>query len=73
MTSHLDIDDVTADHPIARLELERLKQAAQRYETARRLNPKQWTAAWHKSLTTWKPFDDIIDDITAQNRRQQKQ
>lgn len=44
-------------------EIDRLRKAHERYETARRMNPRQWAAAWELNLKTGKPFDEIIDDM----------
>lgn len=57
------IDDVCAGHPMAMVELQRLRAVADRYETARLLNPRHWKDAWELSISTGKPFDDIIDDV----------
>ena len=35
----------------------------QRYEVARRMNPRQWADAWKLNTTTGKPFDEIIEDL----------
>lgn len=43
-------------------QLYRLIVGHQRYETARRMNPRAWSEAWQLSITTGKPFDEIIDD-----------
>lgn len=40
-----------------------LRTGHQRYETARRMNPRQWADAWKLNTTTGKPFDEIIDDM----------
>lgn len=50
-------------HARQREELERLRTGHQRYETARRMNPRQWAAAWKLNTTTGKPFDEIIDNM----------
>lgn len=63
MGMHLDLDDVAAEHPRALEELAELRRAAQRYETARRMSPRQWAEAWQLNLTTGKPFDEIIDNL----------
>lgn len=34
-----------------------------RYEVARRMNPRQWADAWQLNVSTGKPFDEIIDDL----------
>ncbi len=34
-----------------------------RYETARRMNPRQWAEAWALNISTGKPFDEIIDNL----------
>ena len=47
----------------AAAEIKRLRLAAERYETARRMNPRQWADAWKLNTTTGKPFDEIIDDL----------
>ena len=46
MGKHLDLDDVAAQSPLAKNELEELRKASERYETARLMNPRQWAAAW---------------------------
>lgn len=43
--------------------LERASVGYKRYETARRMNPRQWADAWKLNTTTGKPFDEIIDDL----------
>ena len=43
--------------------IERLSKGNERYETARRMNPMQWSAAWELNITTGKPFDEIIDNM----------
>lgn len=63
MGMYLDIDDVSAGHPRAIEELTELRLNAERYETARRMNPRQWAAAWEINITTGKPFDEIIDNM----------
>ena len=40
-----------------------LRLAAQRYETARRMSPRQWADAWKLNISTGKPFDEIIDHM----------
>jgi hypothetical protein len=40
-----------------------MRKGYERYETARRMNPQQWSAAWELNLKTGKPFDEIIDDM----------
>jgi hypothetical protein len=49
---------------ITERELERLRKGYERYETARRMNPRQWVEAWKATLSTGKRFDDIIDAMT---------
>lgn len=63
MGKHLDLDDVVADHPLAKEQLERLRLAERRYETARRMAPAYWAAAWEVSIKTGKPFDALIDNM----------
>ena len=63
MGKYLDLIDVAAGNPVATAELEELYLARDRYETARRMNPKQWTDAWKLNLSTGKPFDEIIDNM----------
>ena len=63
MGMYLDLSDVAAGHPRAMEELTELRKAAARYETARRMNPGQWAAAWELNITTGKPFDEIIDHM----------
>ena len=36
---------------------------ADRYETARKMNPQQWADAWKLNISTSKPFDEIIDNL----------
>ena len=43
--------------------LERASVGHKRYETARRMNPRQWADAWKLNTTTGKHFDEIIDDM----------
>ena len=40
-----------------------LRTGHDRYETARRMNQRQWADAWKLNLSTGKPFDEIIDDM----------
>ena len=63
MGMYLDLDDVAAGHSRAQEELAELRLAAERYETARRMNPRQWADAWKLNTTTGKPFDEIIDNM----------
>ena len=56
-------DDVVAGHPVAMNELAELRLAAERYETARRMNPRQWADVWKLNISTGKPFDEIIDNL----------
>lgn len=63
MGMHLDLDDVAGGHQLALEELAGLRLARDRYETARRMNPRQWAAAWELNATTGKPFDEIIDNM----------
>jgi hypothetical protein len=44
-------------------EYKMLADGFQRYQVARRMNPKQWADAWKLNTTTGKPFDEIIDDL----------
>ena len=63
MGMFLDLSDVAAGHPLAEQELAELRLAAERYETARRMNPRQWADAWQLNIQTGKPFDEIIDNM----------
>lgn len=63
MEKHLDLDDVACGHPLAMEQLATLRRGVDRYETARRMNPRQWADAWKLNTTTGKPFDEIIDDM----------
>lgn len=65
MGMHLDLSDVAAGHPLAEAELAELRLAEERYETARRMSPRQWAEAWELSTATGKPFDEIIDDMSG--------
>lgn len=65
MGRHLDLTDVAADHPLAMKELAELRRAAERYETARRMDPTQWALAWRLNINTGKPFDEIIDGMAT--------
>ena len=40
------------------------REISRRYETARRMNPRQWIDIWKLSVITGKPFDEIIDHIS---------
>jgi hypothetical protein len=60
---HLDLADVAADHPLSMEEIANLRLARDRYDTARRMNPRQWADAWKLNATTGKPFDEIIDNM----------
>jgi hypothetical protein len=44
-------------------EIERLKIGHDRYETARRMTPRQWSDAYQLCINTGKPFDEIIDHM----------
>ena len=48
-----------------RAENERLSIGNRRYEIARRLDPRQWAAAFELNIKTGKAFDQIIDEIGA--------
>jgi hypothetical protein len=48
---------------LAAAEIERLAVWHERYETARRMNPRQWADAWQLNISTGKPFDEILDDL----------
>lgn len=63
MGKNLDLDDVVADHPLAKDQLAELRLAARRYETARRMAPAYWASAWEHALKTGRPFDEIIDTM----------
>ena len=41
----------------------RFKIGHDRYETAKRMTPILWADVVSQSITTGKPFDDIIDDL----------
>ncbi len=34
-----------------------------RYETARRMSPRQWADAWNLNISTGKGIDEIVDDL----------
>lgn len=53
----------TLYHPVALEELEALRLARDRYETARRMNPRLWAEAWELNALTGKQFDEIIDNM----------
>lgn len=40
-----------------------LRKAHERYETVRRLNPRQFSDTWRVSITSGKPFDELVDDM----------
>ena len=42
-------------------ENEALRQDAERYQIARKMNPLQWADAYQLNIQTGKPFDEIID------------
>ena len=44
-------------------EIRRLRTAAKRYETVRRMNPRARDVAYELNLKTGKPFDEIIDEV----------
>jgi len=48
---------------LLRAEINRLSIGHARYETARRMNPRQWADAWKLNLRTGKGFDQIIDEM----------
>lgn len=49
-------------HDAVKSDLDYLRIQAQRYATARCMNPQQWKAAWELNMSAGKPFDEIIDD-----------
>ena len=49
--------------PVAMEQLAGLQQAAQRYETVRRMSPQAFADAWKLNISTGKPFDQIIDEL----------
>jgi hypothetical protein len=57
--------DAKARETLAALhaEIERLQAGHDRYETARRMNPRQWADAWKLNISTGKPFDEVVDDL----------
>ena len=59
----MDLDAAAAGHQRAVEQLAELRRAAERYETARRMSPYQWAAAWEINVATGKPFDEIIDNM----------
>lgn len=61
--ARLDLEAVASGNPLAMDQLAALRRAAERYETARRMNPIQWAAAWEVNMKTGKPFDEIIDNM----------
>ena len=63
MGNELDIDDLCAGDTTAIAELERLRLGADRYETARLLNPNQWKDTCAFSVATGEPFDELIDKL----------
>lgn len=44
-------------------EFERIQTAAKRYETLRRLNPRQFADLYAKNLQTGTPFDELVDEL----------
>jgi hypothetical protein len=40
-----------------------LRKDAERYRTARQMNPRMWKEACMLNLSSGKPFDEIIDDL----------
>lgn len=42
---------------------QKLRIGFERYETARRMSPRQWADAWTLSISTGKGFDEIVDDL----------
>jgi hypothetical protein len=64
-TTRQDKADAKARETLAALyaEIERLQVGHDRYETARRMNPRQWADAWALSISTGKGFDGIVDDL----------
>jgi hypothetical protein len=47
---------------LLRLEIQRLRIGVERYETVRRLTPKEFKDIYLSNITTGKPFDQIIDE-----------
>ena len=64
-TTRQDKADAKAREVLAALyaEIDRLEAGHARYETARRMNPRQWADAWKLNISTGKPFDEIVDDL----------
>ena len=64
-TTRQDKADAKAREKLAALyeEIDRLAAGYERYETARRMNPRQWADAWKLNISTGKPFDEIVDDL----------
>ena len=56
---------IYSDGSLSMEELAPLRLACDRYETARRMNPRQWASAWDLNTATGKPFDEIIDDMRS--------
>ena len=69
MKSTLDIDDVSYGHPVAEEELLALRLAERRYETIRRLTPRQFTELYARNLTG-EPFDQLVDARDDQEQRE---
>lgn len=46
-------------------EVEKYRTGYVRYETARRLNPRQWKVLWEHNLRTGEGFDQLIDQLTT--------
>lgn len=63
MNKHEWLDEKDARIEVLKVENARLRSGFERYETARRMNPRQWADAWELNIRTGKPFDDIVDDL----------
>ena len=44
-------------------EFDEMKVGHERYETARRMTPRQWDDVWKLNIETGKPLDEIIDNL----------
>lgn len=41
----------------------RQRKGHERYETVRRLTPRQFSDTWRVSITSGKPLDELVDDM----------
>lgn len=63
MGAYLDIWDVSHGHAKARLELDELILAKERYEKLRALNPQEFTELCKRNISGEGTFDELVDKL----------